>query len=64
VANARGTPSKPRPLSYCRQVSTQQFEQQKCSGSQKALQELLELMINDRTMKPKDKEKRLLSVLV
>jgi len=68
VASLKPTPPKPTNpppvVTFCRQVSTQQFEQQKCTGSQKALQELLELMINDKKMKPKDKEKRLLMVFI
>ncbi|CAB3385575.1 Hypothetical predicted protein [Cloeon dipterum] len=50
-----------KPVTFCRQVTSQQFEQQKCSGSQKALQELLETIIAHKKMKPKEKQKRLLT---
>jgi hypothetical protein len=46
-------------LTFCEQVSHQQFEQQKFTGSQRALYELLEQIINDPKMAIKEKQKRL-----
>ena len=51
-------------LSYCEQVSLEQYEIQKMSSSQRALQDLLENIIHDRKMNPRDKKKRLKQVLV
>ncbi|XP_059379040.1 DEP domain-containing protein 1A-like isoform X1 [Carassius carassius] len=45
--------------SFCRQISTQQFDEQKLSLSQTALADLLESIIKDKTMSVKEKRKKL-----
>ncbi|KAI7793598.1 DEP domain-containing protein 1B [Triplophysa rosa] len=45
--------------SFCRQISREQFEQQRVSGSQGAIVELLENIIQDKNMSIKDKKKKL-----
>ncbi|XP_059359921.1 DEP domain-containing protein 1A isoform X2 [Carassius carassius] len=45
--------------SFCRQISTQEFEEQKLSVSQTALADLLESLIKDKTMSVKEKKKKL-----
>ncbi|XP_026125041.1 DEP domain-containing protein 1A isoform X2 [Carassius auratus] len=45
--------------SFCRQISTQEFEEQKLSVSQSALADLLESLIKDKTMSVKEKKKKL-----
>ncbi|XP_065104577.1 DEP domain-containing protein 1A isoform X1 [Paramisgurnus dabryanus] len=45
--------------SFCRQISTQEFEEQKLSVSQAALADLLENLIKDKTMSVKEKKKKL-----
>uniref|UniRef100_A0A3P9ABV0 DEP domain containing 1B n=1 Tax=Esox lucius TaxID=8010 RepID=A0A3P9ABV0_ESOLU len=45
--------------SYCRQISRAQFEEQRVSGSQGPMQELLEGLIADTELSAKDKRKRL-----
>ena len=46
-------------LTYCHQVSKSEYETQRLSNSQRALRDLLEEIINDKTMSYKDKKKRL-----
>ncbi|XP_067250712.1 DEP domain-containing protein 1A isoform X2 [Chanodichthys erythropterus] len=46
-------------FSFCRQISTQEFEEQKLSVSQAALVDLLENLIKDKTMSVKEKKKKL-----
>lgn len=46
-------------VTYCQQVSSQQFEDQRVTGSQLALSELLEQILSDCKMAPKEKRKRL-----
>ncbi|XP_062854484.1 DEP domain-containing protein 1A [Trichomycterus rosablanca] len=45
--------------SFCRQISTQEFEEQKLSLSQAAVAELLESIIKDKAMSVKEKKKKL-----
>uniref|UniRef100_A0A8C9VVW1 DEP domain-containing protein 1B n=1 Tax=Scleropages formosus TaxID=113540 RepID=A0A8C9VVW1_SCLFO len=45
--------------SFCRQISPQEFEEQKLSVSQAAIAELLESLIKDRTLSVKEKKKKL-----
>ncbi|XP_030640754.1 DEP domain-containing protein 1A [Chanos chanos] len=45
--------------SFCRQISSQEFEEQKYSVSQAAIADLLESLIKDKTMSVKEKKKRL-----
>jgi hypothetical protein len=51
-------------VTYCQQVSSQQFEHQRVTGSQLALSELLEQILSDCKMGPKEKRKRLKMVSV
>jgi len=46
-------------VTFCQQVSSQQFEHQRVTGSQLALSELLEQILSDCKMAPKEKRKRL-----
>ncbi|PNF34480.1 hypothetical protein B7P43_G11244 [Cryptotermes secundus] len=46
-------------MTYCQQVSSWQFERQRLTGSQLALSELLEQILSDCKMGPKEKRKRL-----
>ncbi|XP_069498030.1 DEP domain-containing protein 1A isoform X3 [Ambystoma mexicanum] len=45
--------------SFCKQISTQEFEEQKRSTSQAAMAELLENIIKDKALSLKDKKKKL-----
>ncbi|XP_027746855.1 uncharacterized protein LOC114061042 isoform X4 [Empidonax traillii] len=45
--------------SYCRQITPQEFEEQKVSTSQAAVAELLENIIKDKNLSVKDKKKKL-----
>ncbi|XP_051525746.1 DEP domain-containing protein 1A-like isoform X2 [Myxocyprinus asiaticus] len=45
--------------SFCRQISTQEFEEHKLSVSQAALTDLLENLINDKSMSVKEKKQKL-----
>ncbi|XP_049341469.1 DEP domain-containing protein 1A isoform X1 [Astyanax mexicanus] len=45
--------------SFCRQISAQEFEEQKLSVSQAAIAELLESLIKDKAMSVKEKKKKL-----
>ncbi|NXS93798.1 DEP1A protein, partial [Jacana jacana] len=45
--------------SYCRQITPEEFEQQKVSTSQAAVAELLENIIKDKNLSVKDKKKKL-----
>ncbi len=52
----------PVPFTYCRQVSRQNFEQQRHEESTLAVRQLLDHIIDDKTMSLKDKRKRLKQV--
>ncbi|KAL4634907.1 DEP domain-containing protein 1A isoform X1 [Arapaima gigas] len=45
--------------SFCRQISTQEFEEQKLSVSQVAIADLLESLIKDKMLSVKEKKKKL-----
>lgn len=45
--------------SYCKQITPQEFEEQKVSTSQAAVAELLENIIKDKNLSVKDKKKKL-----
>ncbi|XP_020848811.1 DEP domain-containing protein 1A isoform X3 [Phascolarctos cinereus] len=45
--------------SYCKQISTQEFDEQKVSTSQVAIAELLENIIKDKSLPLKEKKKKL-----
>ena len=47
---------------FCEQVSLKEYECQKLSGSQQALQDLLENIVRDKRMSQRDKRKRLKQV--
>ncbi|XP_034736563.1 DEP domain-containing protein 1A isoform X2 [Etheostoma cragini] len=50
----------PMPMyAFCRQISGAEFEQQKLASSQKAMEELLEMLLTDRNMSEKDRCKKL-----
>uniref|UniRef100_A0A4W5JKI1 DEP domain containing 1a n=1 Tax=Hucho hucho TaxID=62062 RepID=A0A4W5JKI1_9TELE len=50
----------PMPIySFCRQISTKEFEEQKLSVSQAAIADLLESLVKDKNMSVKDKKKKL-----
>ncbi|OCT82571.1 hypothetical protein XELAEV_18025097mg [Xenopus laevis] len=44
---------------FCKQISTQEFEEQKLATSQAAIIELLENIVRDKTLSIKDKKKKL-----
>ncbi|XP_032382911.1 DEP domain-containing protein 1A isoform X1 [Etheostoma spectabile] len=44
---------------FCRQISGAEFEQQKQASSQKAMEELLEMLLTDQNMSEKDRCKKL-----
>lgn len=48
--------------SFCRQISTEEFEEQKLSVSQAAITDLLESLVKDKNMSVKDKKKKLKQV--
>ncbi|KAG8238261.1 hypothetical protein J437_LFUL016441 [Ladona fulva] len=56
--------SCPSRLTYCEQVSCEQFEEQKLTDSQQALAELLDQIIQDSKMGSKEKKKRLKMVRI
>nr|XP_048309450.1 DEP domain-containing protein 1A isoform X1 [Myodes glareolus] len=45
--------------SYCKQISTQEFDKQKISTSQAAVEELLENIIRSKSLPPKEKRRKL-----
>ncbi|XP_055966934.1 DEP domain-containing protein 1A [Sorex fumeus] len=52
--------SPPLPTySYCQQISTREFDEQKVSTSQAAISELLENIIKNNSLPPKEKRKKL-----
>nr|XP_046248407.1 DEP domain-containing protein 1A isoform X3 [Scatophagus argus] len=44
---------------FCHQISGAEFEQQKLESSQKAMEELLEMLLTDQNMSEKDRRKKL-----
>jgi len=53
----------PMPIyAFCRQISGAEFEQQKLTSSQKAMEELLEMLLTDQHMSEKDRRKKLKQV--
>ncbi|KAM4739825.1 DEP domain-containing protein 1A [Anableps anableps] len=56
-ADAAGVPM---PMyAFCKQISGAEFEQQKAESSQKAMEELLEILLTDRNLGEKDRRKKL-----
>uniref|UniRef100_UPI0037E9493B DEP domain-containing protein 1A n=1 Tax=Semicossyphus pulcher TaxID=241346 RepID=UPI0037E9493B len=50
----------PMPMyAFCHQISGAEFEQQKLESSQKAMEELLEILLTDQSMSEKDRRKKL-----
>nr|XP_057929246.1 DEP domain-containing protein 1A [Doryrhamphus excisus] len=50
----------PMPMyTFCRQISGAEFEQQKLASSQKAMEELLEMLVTDQNITEKDRCKKL-----
>lgn len=47
---------------FCHQISGTEFEQQKLESSQKAMEELLEILLTDQNMSEKDRRKKLKQV--
>nr|XP_015826618.2 DEP domain-containing protein 1A [Nothobranchius furzeri] len=52
--------SVPVPMyAFCKQISGAEFEQQKLESSQKAMEELLEILLTDQNINEKDRRKKL-----
>ncbi|XP_015255448.1 PREDICTED: DEP domain-containing protein 1A isoform X1 [Cyprinodon variegatus] len=50
----------PMPVyAFCKQISGAEFEQQKAESSQKAMEELLEILLTDQNINEKDRRKKL-----
>jgi len=49
----------PYPVTYCKQVSVAAYEQEKLTGAQTALADLLEAILADAKLSPRDKRKKL-----
>lgn len=47
---------------FCKQISGAEFEQQKAESSQKAMEELLEILLTDKNLTEKDRRKKLKQV--
>lgn len=64
VDHGGGDPA-PVPVSihtFCHQISGAEFEQQKLASSQKAMEELLELLLSDQNLSEKERRKKLKQV--
>ncbi|XP_071342366.1 DEP domain-containing protein 1A isoform X2 [Trachinotus anak] len=46
-------------FAFCRQISGAEFEQQKLASSQKAMEELLDILLTDQNISEKDRRKKL-----
>lgn len=58
--------SPPVPISihtFCHQISGTEFEQQKQTSSQKAMEELLEMLLTDQNLSEKERRKKLKQVM-
>ena len=44
---------------FCRQISSVEFEEQRVAASHKAMEDLLEILLTDRSITDKDRQKRL-----
>lgn len=63
IKNASDVLIAPLPTySYCKQISAQEFEEQKVSTSQAAIAELLENIIKNKSLPLKEKRKKLKQV--
>lgn len=65
VSNAHGSDSALVPVpvyTFCHQISSAEFEQQKVTSSQKAMEELLEMLLTDQNISEKDRRKKLKQV--
>lgn len=64
-SNAGGGELAPVPLpihTFCHQISSTEFEQQKLAASQKAMEELLEMLLTDQNLSEKERHKKLKQV--
>lgn len=53
----------PLPIhTFCSQISSTEFEQQKLAASQKAMEELLEMLVTDQSISQKERHKKLKQV--
>lgn len=53
----------PLPIhTFCSQISSTEFEQQKLAASQKAMEELLEMLLTDQNLSEKERNKKLKQV--
>lgn len=52
------------PPMFCRQISREEFEEQRVSASKDAMVELLEGIIQDKNMSVKDKKKKMKQVIM
>lgn len=53
----------PLPIhTFCSQISSDEFEQQKLAASQKAMEELLEMLLTDQNISEKERHKKLKQV--
>ncbi|XP_041791027.1 DEP domain-containing protein 1A isoform X2 [Chelmon rostratus] len=62
VSNVDGSDPVPVPIpvyTFCHQISSAEFEQQKLASSQKAMEELLEMLLTDQNISEKDRRKKL-----
>lgn len=65
VSNVDGGDSAcvPMPIhTFCHQISGAEFEQQKLASSQKAMEELLEILLTDQNISERDRRKKLKQV--
>lgn len=62
-APAVDPPCVPLPIhTFCSQISSAEFEQQKLAASQKAMEELLEMLLTDQNISEKERHKKLKQV--
>lgn len=60
-----GGDSPPLPVSihtFCHQISGAEFEEQKLASSQKAMEELLEMLLTDQNLSEKERRKKVKQV--
>lgn len=62
-ADAADAACVPLPIhTFCSQISSDEFEQQKLAASQKAMEELLEMLLMDQNISEKERAKKLKQV--
>lgn len=63
VVSATDPACVPLPIhTFCSQISSAEFEQQKLAASQKAMEELLEMLLTDQNLSEKERNKKLKQV--